>query len=166
MSTPAENIEAIRELLGPKRVKTPKIEVEQFDLDQLDRIAQKSNTFRPSFDNFMFAVASPKCDPRLERLGINCDCTDEYDDCSYNGGSTSSNVQTESINIESLSGTINGTNTIFTTTHSFSGSQIQVYLNGVLQRITIDYTLSNGNTVTFVQAPQLGDSLSSLYKKA
>lgn len=78
MSTSAENIETIRELLGPKRVKTPKIEVEQFDLKELDRIAEKSNTFKPSFNNFMFAVASPN--------GVSCVCPNKeyFDPCCDN----------------------------------------------------------------------------------
>lgn len=77
MSTPAQDIESIRESLGPKRVKTPQIEIEQFDLDQLDRIAQKSNTFKPLFSNFMFTKVVPKC-------GTSCEtgtCTDPDESC-------------------------------------------------------------------------------------
>lgn len=71
------NINALREAIGPKRVKTPLIEVEQFDLNQLDKIAQKSNSFKPMFSNFMFSKAVPKCGTSCE-TGTCCDPNNEH----------------------------------------------------------------------------------------
>ena len=59
MTTVIQDINTLRESIGPKRVKTPLIEVEQFDLNQLDKIAAKSNTFKPMFSNFMFSKVVP-----------------------------------------------------------------------------------------------------------
>lgn len=56
-----------------------------------------------------------------------------------------------------LSGTINGTNTTFTSPITIV-TGIQVYLNGVFQDPAISYSLS-GNNVLFGTAPQVGDDL-------
>lgn len=55
---------------------------------------------------------------------------------------------------ETPSGTINGTNTVFTLAASASG--VMVVVNGVLQAEGVDYTRSGG-TITFLIAPASGD---------
>lgn len=67
MSNTSEDILAIRENVGPKRVKTPLIETEQFDLDQLSRVAEKSNSFKPTLNNMLFSIAVPKNGCSCER---------------------------------------------------------------------------------------------------
>ena len=41
MTTVIQDINTLRESIGPKRVKSPLIEVEQFDLNQLDKISTR-----------------------------------------------------------------------------------------------------------------------------
>lgn len=50
------------------------------------------------------------------------------------------------------SGTVNGTNTDFTIANTPVTGTLRVYVNGVRQKVTDDYTLS-GTTITFVSAP-------------
>jgi len=67
---------------------------------------------------------------------------------------------------EAPAGTINGSNTVFTLANTPVAGTEQVYLNGVRQRrgAGLDYTIS-GNTITFVSAPQPGDSILVDYLK-
>lgn len=53
---------------------------------------------------------------------------------------------------ETPSGTINGSNDTFTLAAAPSGGRLVLFLNGVFQKPTTDYTLS-GNTITMVVAP-------------
>lgn len=53
---------------------------------------------------------------------------------------------------ETPSGTINGSNTVFTLAGTPSSGKLILFLNGVYQKPTTDYTLS-GNTITMVTAP-------------
>lgn len=63
------------------------------------------------------------------------------------------------------SGSINGSNKVFTVANTPDDSaNVIVYLNGVVQRITTDYSIS-GTTITFVTAPALGQDLSVIYQK-
>lgn len=62
---------------------------------------------------------------------------------------------------ELLSGTVNGSNTVFTTSTSFSN--IQVYKNGVTLHLTDDYTITGTNQITFVTAPATGTKLTATY---
>lgn len=81
-----------------------------------------------------------------------------------------SNAQTAITNLqgqssyrrETPSGTINGTNAEFTLANTPIAATVQVYLNGLLQEATDDYTLS-GTTVTFVSAPLAGDKIRAIY---
>lgn len=67
------------------------------------------------------------------------------------------------------SGTIDGSNLIFTTankfTMSFGGSQLRVHVNGVRQKFFDDYSVSESvpglgfDTITFAVAPKVGDNL-------
>lgn len=61
------------------------------------------------------------------------------------------------------SGTINGTNTVFTLAHTPAAGTEQVYLNGLLQQSGgTDYTIS-GSTITFAVAPPTGSLLLVTY---
>jgi hypothetical protein len=53
---------------------------------------------------------------------------------------------------QTLTGAVNGTNTAFTLPSAPLAGTVSVFLNGILQRPTTDYTIS-GSTVTFVVAP-------------
>lgn len=75
---------------------------------------------------------------------------------------------------EVLTGTIDGTNKTFTTTDKFTmefgGVNIKVHVNGVRQRFTDDYSVSESapgagfDTITFVVAPKPGDNLLADYE--
>ncbi len=68
------------------------------------------------------------------------------------------------IDNEVPSGTINGTNTVFTLQYSPDpAAPLVLVLNGVQQLQSVDYTLS-GNTVTFTSAPQSGDWIRAWYR--
>jgi hypothetical protein len=54
------------------------------------------------------------------------------------------------------SGTLNGTNKVFTLAHTPTAGSLEVFLN-VMQSLTADYTLS-GATITFVTAPKASDA--------
>jgi hypothetical protein len=63
-------------------------------------------------------------------------------------------------------GSINGSNLAFTLVNSPNpAASLALYRNGVLERATLDYTLS-GSTVTFATAstPQTGDTLACFYR--
>jgi hypothetical protein len=62
------------------------------------------------------------------------------------------------------SGTINGSNTAFTLTYApTSNDSIDVFVNGILQRLTTDYSVS-GTTLTFVTAPAIAQELYVSYQ--
>jgi hypothetical protein len=67
---------------------------------------------------------------------------------------------------ETLTGTIDGSNTVFTFANDYvSGAQL-VVLNGLRQVLTDDYTETDTDEITFVEAPQTGDKLWATYRKA
>lgn len=74
------------------------------------------------------------------------------------GGLNSMALQSKFIDDETPSGTINGSNQTFTLANSPIPSSVKVYLGGVRLRVTQDYTLS-GRTLTFTNAPQVGEIL-------
>lgn len=77
----------------------------------------------------------------------------------FGGGFNYSSMSLHLIDDETPSGTINSSNTIFTLANLPNpASSVKVYLNGVRQRVTEDYTLS-GATITFVSAPPTGSIL-------
>lgn len=65
---------------------------------------------------------------------------------------------------ETPSGTINSSNTAFTTGNAPVAWTVQVFLNGLLQAVTTDYTIS-GSNITFITAPVTGDILRVTYIK-
>lgn len=75
----------------------------------------------------------------------------------FGGGGSEGNV------IEEIpSGLINGTNTDFTLSHTPIDHTLLIFLNGVEQSESVDYTL-DGVTITFIEAPQSGDEVSVYY---
>lgn len=65
---------------------------------------------------------------------------------------------------EAVSGDINGSNTIYTLSSTPVSGSVMVFLNGLLQEAGAgnDYTL-NGDTITMLTAPLVGDILLSTY---
>lgn len=59
---------------------------------------------------------------------------------------------------ETPSGSINGTNTDFTLSATPIAGTVEVFLNGLLQEVSDDYTIS-GTTVSFISAPVSGDKV-------
>ena len=67
------------------------------------------------------------------------------------------------IDDETPSGTVNGSNTIFTISLTPATGSLKVYRGGTRQRVTEDYTLS-GTTITFTIAPVVGEILLCDYR--
>jgi hypothetical protein len=65
---------------------------------------------------------------------------------------------------ETLTGVPNGVLTAFTILATPVAGTVKVYINGILQKPTTDYSIS-GTTITFTSAPLLGDWLSATYIK-
>lgn len=62
------------------------------------------------------------------------------------------------------SGTIDGSNTDFTLAHTPVSGTVRVYLNGLRQKPTDDYTISS-DTISFVDAPFVDDTILVDYHK-
>jgi hypothetical protein len=62
------------------------------------------------------------------------------------------------------SGLINGTNTTFTISQTFVAASLAVYLNGLRQRPTTDFTIADSTHFTLTSAPLAGDSLLADYQ--
>jgi hypothetical protein len=58
---------------------------------------------------------------------------------------------------ETPAGLINGTNAIFNTALPLRPNSERLYLNGVRQHRTGDYTVTPPTTLTFVRAPRVND---------
>lgn len=69
---------------------------------------------------------------------------------------------------ETPTGTINGTNTTFTTAASYKSGKIAVFRNGVRQKVTVDYieTTPASGIFNFVTAPSTGDGVMVDYESA
>jgi hypothetical protein len=65
---------------------------------------------------------------------------------------------------ETPAGNVDGLNAAFALANAPVASTVQVYVNGLLQEPTEDYSLS-GQTVTFVAAPLTGDRVRAIYFK-
>lgn len=68
------------------------------------------------------------------------------------------------ISLETPTGSINGSNTVFSVANVVVVGTEMVFLNGLLQYKTIDYTIS-GSTITFIIAPFTGDHILITYFK-
>ncbi len=64
------------------------------------------------------------------------------------------------------SGTINNSNTVFTTLNNYVAGKIRIYLNTARQTITNDYTETGVNEITFTSAPRTGDIIIVDYTKS
>lgn len=60
-------------------------------------------------------------------------------------------------------GALNNANKIFTTTNAFAPNSLEVYLNGLRQRRSDDYTEISSTQFQFVAAPKPTDSISTDY---
>lgn len=70
------------------------------------------------------------------------------------------------VDMEAPQGMINGVNQVFLLTQAPApASSLHLFRNGILQKPSVDYTLS-GNTITFLSAatPQPGDELTASYR--
>jgi hypothetical protein len=67
---------------------------------------------------------------------------------------------------ETPAGLVNGTNKSYTTANPYVAGQLAVYLNGVRQRRSNDYSETGATTFQFNSAPLSGDLLSVDYLKA
>jgi hypothetical protein len=65
MTIDITKLQEIQEALGPKRVKTPQTEVEQFELRDLLAASNQQSTKKPSLSNFGWTRVVPK---------HNCNC--------------------------------------------------------------------------------------------
>ncbi len=63
-------------------------------------------------------------------------------------------------------GTINGSNATFTTAYSFVPGTVQVYVNGLLQKIITDYNTSGTTTIILVNSPLTNENILVNYLKA
>ena len=70
-------------------------------------------------------------------------------------------LNASSVTDELMTGTVNGTNKVFTTGSNFTN--IQVYKNGVAMHLTDDFTVTGANQITFVTAPATGTKLTASY---
>lgn len=64
MTIDISTLQEIQEKLGPKRVKTPQQEVEQFELRDLLQAANSHGTKKPSLMNMGWTRVVPKCSCR------------------------------------------------------------------------------------------------------
>lgn len=89
-----------------------------------------------------------------------CTAINPFTWASIEGGASTINFADS----ETPSGTVNGTNTIFTLAHTPTPSAgLELFLNGVLQQQSGDYTLATA-TITFTTAPRTGDVLLAWYR--
>lgn len=76
-------------------------------------------------------------------------------------------IITQSVNFadkETPSGTVNSSNTAFTLANTPSpGASLMFFVNGILQAVTVDYTLSTA-TITCTTAPETGAVLLASYR--
>lgn len=75
---------------------------------------------------------------------------------------TTDQLKTDVYN-EVPTGTINGTNAAFTIANTPVAGSVRVYLNGLREKLTSNYSVS-GTTITFVTAPETGDEIIVDYK--
>jgi hypothetical protein len=63
-------------------------------------------------------------------------------------------------------GAVNGVNATFTTDFTFVPESVEIFLNGIRQALVDDYTLSGGNTITFLVSPESGSHIFVNYTKS
>jgi hypothetical protein len=60
---------------------------------------------------------------------------------------------------ETPSGLINGINATYTSANAFDGSTLEVFRNGIKQKVIEDFNITNSTTFVFLSAPLAGDIL-------
>lgn len=89
----------------------------------------------------------------------------EINDSRRTGGTTIfGGVKTRFIDDETLSGTIDGANKIFTISKNPVTGSLKVFRGGARQRVTEDYTFDSNKTITFTIAPVVGEVLLADYR--
>lgn len=71
------------------------------------------------------------------------------------GGGAGINIVTGEV----PTGSINGSNLVFTLASTYNTGSTMVYLNGIRCELGLDYTETTGHTITFSTAPSTGDDL-------
>lgn len=74
------------------------------------------------------------------------------------GSRVSFTVSTGTVNVnylfsETLTGTINNENKIFTTSNNYKTNSSQIFVNGIRQKLGTHYIESGANEITFSEAP-------------
>lgn len=62
-------------------------------------------------------------------------------------------------------GLINGSNATFTTAYNFDPATLEVFLNGLKQKVTDDYSTSGTTTIIFTFSPLTGERVTVDYIK-
>lgn len=73
----ADDLKAINDTLGPKRIKTPNMETEDHDLKDLLEVQRRNTVTRPHLSNFAFTKAVPKG-------GCSCEDSSSQSSCNRN----------------------------------------------------------------------------------
>lgn len=63
-------------------------------------------------------------------------------------------------------GVVNGVNAAFTTAHEFVPELLEVYLNGLLQQVVIDYQTVGNQQINFTTSPLTGELIKVSYIRA
>lgn len=74
-------------------------------------------------------------------------------------------VEAEMIFGETPGGTINGSNATFTTAFDFVPGKIEVYLNGLAQKMVTHFNTTGTHTIIFTDSPLVGDLITVNYIK-
>lgn len=64
---------------------------------------------------------------------------------------------------EEPTGLINGSNAVFTTAYNFQPGKIALYINGLLQKIVLDYQTVGNQIIILSISPQVGDQITVSY---
>ncbi len=67
---------------------------------------------------------------------------------------------------ETLTGAVNGINATFTTAHNFVPGTVEVFLNGLAQKIVNDFQTIGQNTIVLVNSPGSGERITANYLRA
>lgn len=54
---------------------------------------------------------------------------------------------------ETLTGTIDGSNKVFTTQHNYKSGTTRVFINGLKQKLGVGYSETDSNEITFSESP-------------
>jgi len=121
---------------------------------------------RDTAPNAIFVTVAPTI-VQAQRYSLGYrEIRDAADNVLLGNESTLASFEDNFVYDEAASGTKNGINTTFTTSEDFIAATLQVYVNGVRQTLTTDYTKTGTSTFQLVAAPASTDSLRVAYQKA